>query len=98
MEIIEKRNNSKLTLELDGRFDALAAIELEKKLQKSLKGIDELELDFTKVKVIASAGLRVLVQTKKQMNAQGSMRIVNINDSVRDILTITKLIKLLNVE
>jgi hypothetical protein len=26
------------------------------------------------------------------------MRIVNINDSVRDILTITKLIKLLNVE
>jgi anti-sigma B factor antagonist len=98
MEIIEKRNNSKLTLELDGRFDALAAIELEKKLQKSLKGIDELELDFTKVKVIASAGLRVLVQTKKQMNAQGAMRIVNINDSVRDILTITKLIKLLNVE
>lgn len=98
MEITETKDNGKLVLELDGRFDALAALELEKTLTKSLKGVDELVLDFAKVKVIASAGLRVLVQTQKQMNSQGTMKIVNINDSVREILTITKLIKLLNVE
>jgi len=98
MEITEVKENNKLTLKLDGRFDALAALEMEKMLKKSLKGIEELVLDFADVKVIASAGLRVLVQTKKQMNTQGAMKIVNINDSVREILTITKLIKLLDVE
>lgn len=98
MEITEIKDNGKLTLKLDGRFDALAAVELEKQLAKSLKGVDELVLDFTGVKVIASAGLRVLVQLKKQMNAQGAMKILNINDSVREILTITKLIKLLDIE
>ncbi|MDD5728498.1 MAG: STAS domain-containing protein [Victivallales bacterium] len=98
MEITEIKDNGKLTLELDGRFDALAALELEKMLKKSLEGVKELIFDFARVKVIASAGLRVLVQTKKQMNSQGTMKIVNINDSVREILTITKLIKLLDVE
>lgn len=98
MEITETKENKKLILKLNGRFDALAALELEKKLEKALKSIEELVLDFTEVKVIASAGLRVLVQTKKQMNKQGTMKIININDSVREILTITKLIKLLDVE
>ena len=98
MEITEKRDQGKLILELDGRFDALAALELEKTMKKNLKGVKELVLDFTKVKVIASAGLRVLVQTKKQMSSQGAMKIVNINDSVREILTVTKLIKILDVE
>ena len=98
MEITEIKDNGKLMLKFDGRFDALAALELEKTLKKNLEGVKELVLDFAKVKVIASAGLRVLVQTKKQMNTQGTMKIVNINDSVREILTITKLIKLLDVE
>ncbi len=98
MEITEVKDNGKLTLALDGRFDALAALELEKILKNNLKGVQELVLDFAKVKVIASAGLRVLVQTKKQMNGQGAMKIININDSVREILTITKLIKLLDIE
>ncbi|MBN2640294.1 MAG: STAS domain-containing protein [Victivallales bacterium] len=98
MEITEINENGKLILQLDGRFDALASLELEKKLGKSLKGINELVFDFANVKVIASAGLRVLVQTKKQMSGQGAMKIININDSVREILTITKLIKLLDVE
>jgi len=98
MEIAVKKDQGKLILELDGRFDALAALELEKTLAKCLKGVNELVFDFAKVKVVASAGLRVLVQTKKQMNSQGTMKIVNINDSVREILTVTKLIKLLDVE
>lgn len=98
MEITEKRDQGKLILELDGRFDALAALELEKALKKNLKGVEVLVLDFAKVKVIASAGLRVLVQTKKQMSSQGAMKVININDSVREILTITKLIKILDVE
>lgn len=98
MEITEVKDNKKLILKLSGRFDALAAVELEKMLKDALKGVEELILDFTDVKVIASAGLRVLVQTKKQMNGQGTMKIININDSVREILTITKLIKLLDVE
>ena len=98
MEITETKENKKLILKLNGRFDALAALELEKTLEKALKSIEELVLDFTEVKVIASAGLRVLVQTKKQMNKQGTMKIININDSVREILTITKLIKLLDIE
>lgn len=98
MEITECRDNGTLVLELDGRLDALAAIQLDKKLRDSVKGVKELILDFTKVPYIASAGVRVVVQAQKIMSAQGSMTLRHVNKTVLEVFEITKLVKFLKIE
>ncbi len=98
MEIVENRDNGTLTLELDGRLDALAALELDKKLQASLKDVKKLYLDFAKVPYIASAGVRVIVQAQKTMEQQGSMTLRHVNKSVLEVFEITRLVKFLKIE
>ncbi len=98
MEITESRDNATLTLALDGRLDALAAIELDKKLKSDLKDVKELILDFAKVPYIASAGVRVIVQAQKIMSTQGSMTLRHVNKTVLEVFEITKLVKFLKIE
>ncbi len=98
MEISEVKNGTTLTITLSGRFDALAALELEKKLSTELAGITELIFDFAQVSYIASAGLRAVVQFQKAMNGRGSMKLIHVNASVREVFEITKLIKLISLE
>ena len=40
---------------------------------------------------ISSAGLRVLLKTHKQMLSAGGMKLINVNDSVMDVFTVTGL-------
>ncbi len=98
MEIVEHRDNETLTLEFNGRLDALAALELDKKLQASLKDVKKLYLDFSKVPYIASAGVRVIVQAQKTMEQQGSMTLRHVNKSVLEVFEITRLVKFLKIE
>ena len=99
MEISETKNGSVLTITLNGRFDALAALELEKKLPPELAGITELIFDFAQVSYIASAGLRAIVQFQKAMSSrQGTMKLIHVSASVREVFEITKLIKLITLE
>ncbi len=93
-----KEDGGKMLLTLNGRFDALAALELDKKLKTELAGVTELILDFTAVPYIASAGLRVIVQLQKTMSAQGPMKLIHVAPAVREVFEITKLSKLVTLE
>ena len=56
-------------------------------------------LDFAKLEYISSAGLRVLLATKKALDAQGKkMEIRNINDVVKEVFNVTGFINILNVK
>ncbi len=99
MEIKEDRSGATLTLALEGRLDAMAALELDKKLRSALDGVAELILDFTGVAYIASAGVRVIVQTQKTMtDRQGKLILRHVNPAVREIFEITRLVKFLQIE
>ncbi len=98
MEIKASREKESLTLVLEGRFDAMAALELDKKLREDLKGVRELVLDFSGVPYIASAGVRVIVQTQKVMTAQGSMTLRHVAPAVMEVFEITRLVKFLKIE
>jgi anti-sigma B factor antagonist len=50
------------------------------------------------VEYVSSAGLRVLLMAQKKMNAQGSMKVVNVNDTVMEIFELTGFADLLNIE
>ena len=95
MKITKSKENSALTLALNGRLDTNTAPELETELKASLNGIETLVIDMEELAYLSSAGLRVILAAQKQMNKQGRMIIRKVNDMVvfevtgfTDILTI----------
>ena len=98
MEIKKLLDGTTLTVTLNGRLDASNAQELTKELNAALNGVKDLIFDFTNLKYVASAGLRVLLTAQKRMNKQGSMTIRNVNDSVMEVLDMTGFADLMNIE
>ena len=87
-----------MTLKISGRLDTTTAPDLEKEIGDSLEGVEELVMDMEGLEYISSAGLRVILKAQKQMNTQGSMKLVNVNDSVLEVFDITGFIDILTIE
>ena len=90
--------NGKALFALTGRLDTTTAPDLEKALKESLGGVSELALDFAGLEYISSAGLRVLLSAQKIMNKQGSMKLKNVNETIREIFEVTGFSEILTVE
>ena len=96
---IEKTvESSRAVFCLDGQLDTAAADALQKELNGSMDGIQELVLDFEKVRYISSSGLRVLLSTHKKMSKQGMIKVIHVSDAVMDILEVTGFSDFLNIE
>ena len=87
MEIKQFLEGSALTVKVLGRLDAVSALELDKTLK--LDGITDLTIDLAELEYISSAGLRTLLKFQKKMDKQGSMKIINVRDNVREVLDMT---------
>ena len=55
-------------------------------------------MDFEKLEYISSAGLRVLLSAQKTMNNLGSMKVINVNDTVMEIFEVTGFVDVLTIE
>ena len=89
MEIKKIRNEKNLTVSLIGRLDAITAIELDKNLRGELDDVENLTVDLKNLSYIASAGLRILLKLKKRMDMQGTMKVINLNSEVREVMDMT---------
>ncbi len=89
LTITKKTENETITFTLEGRLDTSTATDLENEIKDSLSGINELIFDFEKLDYISSSGLRVLLLAQKIMLKQGNMRIINVNDDVKEIFELT---------
>ena len=98
MTIEKKINNDALTLIVSGRLDTQTAPELEKEIDSSLSGVAELIIDMTNLEYVSSAGLRVILKAQKAMNAQGSMKLTGVNDSIMEVFDITGFLDILTIE
>ncbi len=97
MELIKNTDGAKMVIALDGRLDTNTAPELEKELQ--LDDVQELVLEFEKLRYLSSAGLRVLLAAQKKMNAkQGTMVLKHVNDMIMEVFEATGFIDILTVE
>lgn len=97
MTIDFTKENETLTVTLDGRLDSTTAGDLENFLEKELDdSTASLTFDFAGVDYISSKGLRILVATFKKMNGR-PMTIANANDSVKEIMRLSGLLKVFNV-
>ncbi|MBR5478789.1 MAG: STAS domain-containing protein [Clostridia bacterium] len=96
---IEKKINGEIaTLVVCGRLDTATAPELEAEVDKVLPGLKELIFDMAGLEYISSAGLRVILKAQKTMNAQGSMRLTGVNDTIMEVFDITGFIDILTIE
>ncbi len=98
MTIKTHKDSTKLTVNVEGRIDTATAPEFEQKTKAELDGVTELVLDFSELNYISSAGLRVLLSLQKTMNKQGSMKLIGVNETVRDIFEVTGFSDILTVE
>lgn len=96
MTIDKILNGSKLTIAVGGRLDTTTSPELEAQLD--LNGITDLTFDMKELDYVSSAGLRLLLKAQKQMNTQGDMRLVNVNDIVMEVFEVTGFSSILKVE
>ncbi len=96
MEIKTKSEGSTLTISVSGRVDTVTAPELE----AGLKFGDAkcVVLDLAEVPYMSSAGLRLLLTSHKTMLAKGGeFKIVNVQPSVSEVLSITGFADILNI-
>ncbi len=84
--------NYTLTVKVNGRLDTANSSELDGALADimSSEKISEIRFDFSDLEYIASSGLRVLLAALKKVTPLGgTVHILNANDSVMEILTMT---------
>ena len=98
MEILQNKNGNTLNITLQGRLDTTTAPQLEEVISTSLEGVTTLIFDFSPLDYISSAGLRVLLSAQKQMNKQGEMKIMNVNESIMEIFEVTGFSDILTIE
>lgn len=89
MEIKKMKNDTTLTLAIEGRIDTSTAPQLEAEVKADIDGVTELYLDFARVEYISSAGLRVILSAQKTMNRQGKMVLSHVSEPVMEIFEVT---------
>ena len=98
MQTSMDRENSKLTVFVSGRVDTATAPEFEKTVLDNLDGITDLVLDIDGVEYVSSAGLRAFLQIKKTMSQQGSVKIIHMHESVKEIFDMIGFTRLFTIE
>lgn len=96
MEIKTKTEGDTLTISVSGRVDTVTAPELEAGLK--FGDAKDVAIDLSGVPYMSSAGLRLLLTAHKTMLARGgSLRIANVQQTVREVLDITGFSDILNL-
>ncbi|MDR1695950.1 MAG: STAS domain-containing protein [Endomicrobium sp.] len=93
MEFTKKGSgNGGITLGIKGRITAVEEEELGSAVNAAISEADNIKLDFKDVDYLSSAGLRVLVSAKKQVDAKGgTIVILNASKDVREVFEMTGL-------
>jgi len=97
MKISKTQSEKELTIALEGRLDTVTAPELEKELKDTLDQADSLTLDFSGLEYISSAGLRVMLSAHKAMQGKGGMKIIHVNEIVREVFDVTGFSDILDI-
>lgn len=99
MNIKTVNEDSKITLQVEGRVDTNTSPELQKNILEALKSAKELVIDFEQVPYISSAGLRALLLGQKTANSKHSeMTVTNVSPMVMQVLKAVGFDKVLKIK
>ena len=89
LEINKNVEGKKVTLQLTGMLDTSSAPKLDELLTAIYQDVDELELDFSGLEYISSAGLRVILVAQQTMSGKAGLTISHANEDVMEIFEAT---------
>lgn len=99
MELSVKKEKEELIVYVSGRVDTTTAPEFERTVEENAEGVSQLIFDLSKTVYVSSAGLRVFLKMQKTMTKlKGTMKLVNPNDDVYEILEMTGFTDIMTVE
>ena len=98
MTIEKNMNGTAAALKIIGRLDTTTAPDLEAAIDGCAADIDALVLDCSALEYVSSAGLRVILKAQKLMNARGSMKLTQVNETVMEVFDITGFADILTIE
>lgn len=98
MDIIKKYNEKELTITVKSKIDTTTAPDFENEIMDEMGKFDSLILDFNDLDYISSAGLRVLIATEKKLKPQDIPLVIEVNDTIREILVMSGFDKILNIK
>lgn len=100
MTIEIKEENGCVKALLNGRLDTAAAADMAPQFNTLCENADkEITLDFTGLEYISSSGLRLLIGLRKESAAKGGKVIIEkINDSIRNVFTMTGFYSLFEIK
>ena len=98
MTIEIKKTAEETIIEVVGRLDTITAPALDKTINEDLGDTKHLVLDLKAMEYISSAGLRVLLTAQKKMQKIGSMKVINVCESVMEVFEMTGFADILVIE
>ncbi len=99
MTVTESVVGDKVQLNVSGRIDMASSDQLLSAILAGFQKAKNLILDLEKVDYISSAGLRSLLIGQKTANSKaGSLVLINVQDTVRQVIEITGFVQMLHME
>lgn len=97
MNIVKQEQGTTLNVRPEGRMDTNTSKELEEALAPELEKYNTIVLDFSEIRYLSSAGLRVLLSMQKKMKGK-EFSITNVNSNVMEVFEITGFVDFLNIK
>lgn len=100
MQITTNISNQNLIISLSGRLDTITSPQLEEEVNRhSFDEIETVTLNMRELEYISSAGLRVILMLyKKLTSVKGKLRLINVNDMIMEIFTMTGMDSFLEID
>lgn len=99
MKYLVEEREKVLIVYFTEKLDINSSLEIEEELTEKLeKDIKFVIFDFKNTQYVSSSGIRVIVATHKKLQQRnGALYITNISESVRVVLKLVELDKILNI-
>lgn len=99
MNIVTSDCKDHMRLIVEGRVDTVTSPQLQQTILNAFQMKNDVVVDFLNVPIISSAGLRALLIGQKTAESKGgTMKLVNVNETVFEVLKMTGFHKILTVE
>ena len=100
MQITTNISNQNLIISLSGRLYTITSPQLEDEINRnSFDEIVTVTLNMRALEYISSTGLRVVLMLyKKLTSVKGNLRLINVNDMIMEIFTMTGMDSFLEID
>lgn len=99
MTVEEVRVEDKIQLNVQGKVDAMSSTEFQNEVLKAFQKSSNVIINFHDTTYVSSAGLRALLIGQKTAQSKGGkFTIINASESIVDVLRVTGLDKVLQIQ